>query len=174
MNLNQDNLKKGNWIELITIMILVMVFFAYDSFVAKQKEHLIIGDLHVVYVEEDPESPVPLENNPFVATGNTQPSFVSADSESTGLGTIPTACLFDINARPGDYGPHVFHIQNFLYHQGYLTEKPNGFYGSATGAAVRAFQAAYPETWQNAGLSGPTAWFYKETRTKAQDVCEIV
>jgi peptidoglycan hydrolase-like protein with peptidoglycan-binding domain len=83
-----------------------------------------------------------------------------------------TSCLFEQNAKPGDEGEYVLKIQNFLEDQGLLTATPNGYYGSATSAAVKAFQTKYPEVYTSAGLSGPTDYFYTNTRAKAEVVCQ--
>lgn len=44
---------------------------------------------------------------------------------------------------PGDKNESVRFLQNFLVQKGYLSAVPNGVYGPATTAAVRAFQKAY-------------------------------
>jgi hypothetical protein len=86
---------------------------------------------------------------------------------------IPTSqCLFETNAKAGDEGEHVMHIQTFLASQGILLVTPNGFYGPATSAATRAFQNKYSEIYTSAGLIQATDWFYTNSRAKATEVCE--
>jgi hypothetical protein len=171
MHFTNSNFIKRNWLEFLIIIALVLILFLYDAFLTRQNRSNREGEFsNTLVLEQEAESANILHNNPFAVKNGLKVRAIMPDSLDSG--SIPTACLFGANTRPGDTGPHVFHMQNFLSYQGYLTEEPNGFYGPATEAAVRAFQTAYPEIWKRANLSGPTTWFYTETRRKARDVCE--
>lgn len=81
-------------------------------------------------------------------------------------------CEFPHNAKQGDTGEYVAHIQQFLVNQNLLkAEHITGTYDRVTGEATRTFQTKYPEIYISAGLKRPTNWFYDFTRKTATAIC---
>src|SRR4051812_3973898 len=61
---------------------------------------------------------------------------------STALAQTGTCLSLGTDLYPGDKNESVRFLQNFLVSRGYLAAVPNGVYGPATTAAVRALQKA--------------------------------
>jgi len=110
-----------------------------------------------------------LINTSCGTTDQTQTTPPVAVAQPTSITT--SSCSFT-NAKPGDEGPNVLAIQNFLQSQGLLTATPNGFYGPATSAATRAFQNNYPNIYTSAGLTQASDWFYTNSIAQAVVLCE--
>jgi peptidoglycan hydrolase-like protein with peptidoglycan-binding domain len=69
---------------------------------------------------------------------------------------------FDVDLKKGDESAAVTEMQNFLSSNKFLTAKPNGYFGNATFAAVKAFQKKYKIS--QTGTFGPI------TRAKARSL----
>lgn len=69
---------------------------------------------------------------------------------------------FDVDLKKGDESAAVTEMQNFLSSNKFLTAKPNGYFGNATFAAVKAFQKKYKIS--QTGTFGPI------TRAKAKSL----
>ena len=84
------------------------------------------------------------------------------------------SCDFPYTAKPGDSGYAVASIQQKLTDLGFYSGRISGVYDSATGEATRAFQAAYPSTWQGGevALTGPTDWFYGRSGAMVEELCK--
>lgn len=106
-------------------------------------------------------------------TGTTQVTLtvVPADSTTTTTttstgGTTTTAAssayVFSSYLVPGSQSSEVLALQQLLQREGYLSATPNGYFGSATTAAVKQFQAA--QGISQTGTVGP------QTRTALNQV----
>ena len=73
--------------------------------------------------------------------------------------------------KKGQRGGEIYKIQTFLKDQGLYNSTIDGIYGPITDRAIKAFQAKYPEEilkpW---GLTKPTGWWFKTTRSKANEL----
>ncbi len=74
-----------------------------------------------------------------------QKFFSKAQNESSGKNTAQPPCLavsLTKSLSKGQENSEVLILQQFLFASGYLTAKPNGFFGAGTVTAVKKFQVA--------------------------------
>ena len=74
---------------------------------------------------------------------------------------------FDTNLKYGTKGQTVSELQDFLQNQGFLTTKPNGYFGLGTLKAVKAFQKAQ-------GIKPLSGYFGPVTRIKANVILSAI
>jgi hypothetical protein len=77
---------------------------------------------------------------PQGSTTTTTPSTTSSTPSTSSSGW--TAFTFTLYLVPGSQNNEVLMLQQLLQRKGYLTATPNGYFGSATTAALKQFQTA--------------------------------
>lgn len=80
------------------------------------------------------------------------------------LSASNSLAAYDTNLKKGDESAAVTEMQEFLSANKFLTAKPNGYFGNATFAAVKAFQKKYKIS--QTGTFGPV------TRAKAKSLAK--
>lgn len=100
---------------------------------------------------------MPLNEMPAAAPVYQMPAAMSPErSAATFASTMPSAAAARPVLRQGDNGTYVMQLQDGLNRLGFLSSTPDGFFGSVTAAAVRAFQTA--NRLNPDGIVGPQTW----------------
>lgn len=82
-----------------------------------------------------------LDNPPLRVDGHVSQTLLKELGIFSGVDlTPPPPCLADADLRFGDRGPGVTCLQDTLFDFGYLTQLPDGVFGTGTSTALTAFQ----------------------------------